>query len=54
MEALEDIFIEFSGCSPEIMNSVSTIENSMVDAAQKAGATVINSTFHHFHHMRQE
>lgn len=42
------ILVEFSGCSPEIMNSVSTIENAMVDAAQKAGATVINSTFHHF------
>lgn len=42
------ILVEFSGCSPEIMNSVSIIENAMVDAAQKAGATVINSTVHHF------
>lgn len=42
------ILVEFSGCSPEIMNEVSTIEKSMVDAAEKAGATVINSTFHHF------
>jgi spermidine synthase len=30
------------------MNDVSAIERDMVAAAQKAGATVINSTFHHF------
>lgn len=42
------ILVEFSGCTPEIMNSVSTIESGMVEAAEKAGATVINSTFHHF------
>ncbi len=42
------ILVEFSGCEPEIMNGVSTIENAMVDAAESAGATVINSTFHHF------
>ena len=42
------ILVEFFGCKPEIMNDVSRIENSMVDAAETAGATVINSTFHHF------
>lgn len=42
------ILVEFFGCKPEIMNQVSTIENSMVTAAETAGATVINSTFHHF------
>lgn len=42
------ILVEFSGCEPEIMNGVSTIENAMVEAAESAGATVINSTFHHF------
>ena len=30
------------------MNDVAAIERDMVGAAQKAGATVINSTFHHF------
>jgi spermidine synthase len=30
------------------MNDVAAIERDMVAAAQKAGATVINSTFHHF------
>ena len=42
------ILVEFMGCDPNIMNDVSTIERDMVGAAQKAGATVINSTFHHF------
>ena len=42
------ILVEFFGCSSEILNQVSTIETGMVDAAEKAGATVINSTFHHF------
>lgn len=42
------ILVEFSGCEPEIMNEVSAIENAMVRAADTAGATVINSTFHHF------
>lgn len=42
------ILVEFVGCIPEIMNDVSTIEKGMIKAAKKAGATVINSTFHHF------
>ncbi|RAU83109.1 polyamine aminopropyltransferase [Pontibacter arcticus] len=42
------ILVEFYECSPELMNDVVHIENSMVAAAETAGATVINSTFHHF------
>lgn len=42
------ILVEFMRCEPEIMNDVSRIEQDMVEAARKAGATVINSTFHHF------
>ena len=42
------ILVEFYECSPDILNDVSKIELSMVDAAKEAGATVINSTFHHF------
>ena len=42
------ILVEFFGCSSEILNEVVTIEQGMVGAAEKAGATVINSTFHHF------
>ena len=42
------ILVEFMRCEPNIMNDVSAIERDMVEAAKKAGATVINSTFHHF------
>lgn len=42
------ILVEFTGCTPEIMNDVATIESDMVEAAVKAEMTVINSTFHHF------
>ena len=42
------ILVEFLGCTPEILNDVSQIEKGMVTAATTAGATVINSTFHHF------
>lgn len=42
------VLVEFFDCSPEILNDVTAIEKSMVDAAIEAGATVINSTFHHF------
>ena len=42
------ILVEFTGCTPEIMNDVATIESDMVEAAVRAEMTVINSTFHHF------
>tara|TARA_R100000734_G_scaffold5037_3_gene4437 strand:+ start:889 stop:2166 length:1278 start_codon:yes stop_codon:yes gene_type:complete len=42
------ILVEFMNCSPEIMNDASAIEQNMVGAAKLAGATVVNSTFHHF------
>lgn len=42
------ILVEFLGCKSDILNDVSIIEKGMVDAAKNAGATVINSTFHHF------
>jgi len=42
------ILVEFNGCSSEILNDVDVIEAAMVEAARKAGATVIQSTFHHF------
>ena len=42
------ILVEFNGCCPEILNDVAVIEEAMVEGARKAGATVIQSTFHHF------
>jgi spermidine synthase len=42
------ILVEFMNCNPKLMNDVAGIERDMVAAARAAGATVINSTFHHF------
>jgi spermidine synthase len=42
------ILVEYFDCRNELLNDVPYIEQSMVAAARKADATVINSTFHHF------
>ena len=42
------IIVEYNNCEAEILNNVSEIESIMKSAAQRAGATVINTTFHHF------
>lgn len=42
------ILVEFTDCNSDILNDVDKVEKSMVEAAKTAGATVINSTFHHF------
>lgn len=42
------ILVEYYECNPDILNDVMLIETSMVGAAKKAEATVINATFHHF------
>jgi spermidine synthase len=42
------VLVEFYGCSSEVLNDVPRIESSMVSAAKEAGATIINSVFHHF------
>ncbi len=49
MESLgRHILVEFACCNPDVMNDVTGIEQAMVKAAEDAGATVINSNFHHF------
>ena len=42
------IIAELYECDIEKIDDVSFVEKSMLAAADKAGATVINSTFHHF------
>jgi spermidine synthase len=42
------IIVEYYDCSASKLSDVTFIEKAMVDAAKTAGATVINSTFHHF------
>ncbi len=42
------ILVEFSNCNAQVLNDATIVENAMIHAAKIAGATVINSTFHHF------
>ena len=42
------IIAELYNCDLEKIDDVSFVEKGMLAAAEKAGATVINSTFHHF------
>jgi spermidine synthase len=42
------IIVEYYDCSPDLLNDVTFIESCMESAAEDAGATIINSTFHHF------
>ncbi|MDW7694687.1 polyamine aminopropyltransferase [Flammeovirgaceae bacterium SG7u.111] len=42
------IIAEYFGCEKTLLNDVVFIEKSMIEAAKKANATIINSTFHHF------
>jgi spermidine synthase len=42
------ILVELYDCSPDLLNDVVHVEKSMEDSARKAGATIINSSFHHF------
>jgi len=49
LEALgRHVIVEFYECESELLNDVVHIEESMIAAAETAGATVINSSFHHF------
>jgi S-adenosylmethionine decarboxylase len=42
------IIAEFYDCNRDSLNDVDFIRTAMVDAAEKAGATIVTETFHHF------
>ncbi len=42
------LLVDLHGCPADLLNDVAALETVMVEAAQRAGATVINSMFHHF------
>jgi S-adenosylmethionine decarboxylase proenzyme len=49
LEALgRHILAEFFQCDSEILNDTSKIEKLMCDAAEKCGATIVESVFHTF------
>ena len=42
------LLIELHGCAPECLDSVPEVEQILTEAADLAGATIVNSAFHHF------
>lgn len=42
------LLVDLHGCPADLLNDVTALEKVMIEAAQRAGATVINSMFHHF------
>ena len=42
------ILVDLYACSTPLLNDATYIEASMKKAAQAAGATIVDSTFHHF------
>ncbi|MCG8567483.1 MAG: adenosylmethionine decarboxylase [Desulfobacterales bacterium] len=42
------LIIEFHGCDPDAFLHVEKVEDTMVKAAGKSGATVVTASFHHF------
>jgi spermidine synthase len=42
------LLVDLYGCPADLLNDVTALEKVMIEAAQRAGATVINSMFHHF------
>ncbi|MCX7835618.1 MAG: adenosylmethionine decarboxylase [bacterium] len=49
MKALgQQLLVELYHCDPEILNDVNAIESHMEQAAEIAGATIVEKTFHHF------
>lgn len=42
------ILVEFLECCPNVLNNAKMIEEMMVDAAKKCGATVVTQNFHTF------
>ncbi len=49
MEALgTHLLLELEGCSPELLDDLEHIRESMVGAAAETGATIVGQTFHKF------
>lgn len=49
MEALgRHCIIEYYGCPTDVMNDLELIENALVGAARKMGATIVAAEFHQF------
>ena len=44
----QHVLAEFFECDPNILNSISSVEKHMIDAALECGATIVQKCFHMF------
>jgi len=44
----QHVLAEFFECDPNILNSITSVENHMIDAALECGATIVQKCFHMF------
>lgn len=42
------LLVEFTGCDVATLNNRDAIETALKEAARRAGATIVNSTFHQY------
>jgi S-adenosylmethionine decarboxylase proenzyme len=42
------LLVEYYDCDIDVLDSVETIREAMLNAAEMSGATIISDTFHHF------
>ena len=49
MKALgQHILVEYHDCNADVLNNFDTIQREMLQAAEKAGATIVGDVFHRF------
>jgi S-adenosylmethionine decarboxylase len=42
------LLLELHDCSPEILDNLETVKSALVEAARRAGATIVDVVFHEF------
>ena len=44
----QHLIVEYTGCNCDILDNSEMLEKSLTDAVRKAGATIVNATFHRY------
>ena len=42
------LIVEYAGCDRSILDNLEALEKSLCEAVRKAGATIVNATFHRY------
>lgn len=44
----QHLIVEYTGCSSDILDNTEHLEKSLTEAVRRAGATIVNCTFHRY------